>query len=65
MDKLRILTETDRATEMGAIDAILRREGLYSSAHTDRRRQRGAGTCSALVGGKRGPKHAGPKPAGS
>ena len=34
-DKLRILTETDRASEIGGIGAILRREGLYSSALTD------------------------------
>jgi len=34
-DKLRILAETARAAETGAIGAILRREGLYSSALTD------------------------------
>jgi hypothetical protein len=34
-DKLRILAETDRAAETGGIGAILRREGLYSSALTD------------------------------
>jgi hypothetical protein len=33
-DKLRIVTETDRAAETGGIGAILRREGLYSSALT-------------------------------
>jgi transposase len=38
--KLRILEETDRATDTGGIAAILRREGLYSSALTDWRRQR-------------------------
>jgi hypothetical protein len=31
-EKLRILGEADRATEPGAIGALLRREGLYSSA---------------------------------
>src|SRR6478752_6556969 len=35
-DKLRILAETDRAgSKTGGIGAILRREGLYSSALTD------------------------------
>ena len=57
-DKLRILAETDRATATGGIGAILRREGLYSSALTDWRRQRDAGAFTALVPGKRGPKAA-------
>ncbi len=56
-DKLRILAETDRA-ETGGIGAILRREGLYSSALTDWRRQRDAGAFNALVPGKRGRKTA-------
>src|SRR5580700_1716928 len=34
--KLRILEETDRAVDTGGIAAILRREGLYSSALTER-----------------------------
>jgi len=55
-DKLRILAETDRAAETGGIGAILRREGLYSSALTDWRRQRDAGAFGALVPAKRGPK---------
>jgi transposase-like protein len=55
-DKLRILEETDRAAETGEIGAILRREGLYSSALTEWRRQRAAGTLSALTPAKRGPK---------
>src|SRR5271169_2568809 len=46
-DKLRILAETDRATATGGIGAILRREGLYSSALTEWRRQRDAGTFTA------------------
>lgn len=61
-DKLRILAETDRVTETGGIGAILRREGLYSSALTDWRRQRDAGAFTALVPGKRGPKTAEPNP---
>jgi transposase len=55
-DKLRILAETDRAGETGGVGAILRREGLYSSALTDWRRQRDVGTLGALEPGKRGPK---------
>lgn len=46
--KLRILAETDRAVETGGISAILRREGLYSSALSDWRGQREAGTPGAL-----------------
>ena len=55
-DKLRILAETDRAAETGGIGAILRREGLYSSALTDWRRQRDAGAFGALAPARRGPK---------
>ena len=61
-DKLRILAETDRAAGTRGIGAILRREGLYSSALTDWRRQRDAGAFSALAPGKRGPKTAEPNP---
>ena len=54
--KLRILEETDRAADTGGIAAILRREGLYSSALTDWRRQRDAGAFEALKPLRRGPK---------
>jgi len=54
-DKLRILDEVDRAGSGGG-GAILRREGLYSSALTDWRRQRDAGAYEALKAVKRGPK---------
>jgi transposase len=54
--KLRILEETDRAAGTGGIAAILRREGLYSSALTDWRRQRDAGALEALKPLRRGPK---------
>lgn len=57
-DKLRILAETDRASQPGDIAAILRREGLYSSALTDWRRQRTAGALGALAPQKRGRKAA-------
>lgn len=55
-DKLRILEETDRANGSGEVGAILRREGLYSSSLSDWRRQRAAGTLTALTPAKRGPK---------
>lgn len=55
-EKLRILEETDRATEPGGVGAILRREGLYSSALTDWRRLRDAGILGALTPARRGPK---------
>lgn len=56
-EKLRILAELDRATGIpGAVGAILRCEGLYSSAITDWRRQREAGAYEGLSPVKRGPK---------
>ena len=55
-DKLRVLAETDRAADTGGISAILRREGLYSSALTDWRRQRAAGAFDALTPARRGRK---------
>jgi hypothetical protein len=60
-DKLRILAEVERAGPGGG-GAILRREGLYSSALTDWRRQRDAGAYEALKAVKRGPKRAPPNP---
>lgn len=54
--KLRILAEADACTERGAIGALLRREGLYSS-HLDKwRTQRKRGALEALAPQKRGPK---------
>lgn len=61
-DKLRVLAETDRAADTGGISAILRREGLYSSALTDWRRQRAAGAFDALTPAKRGRKTTPPNP---
>ena len=61
-EKLRILEETDRAADTGGVGAILRREGIYSSSLTDWRRQRDAGTLTALAPAKRGPKPARPDP---
>ncbi len=61
-EKLRILGEADLATEAGAIGALLRREGLYSSALTEWRRQRDAGALNALRPVRRGPKTIEPNP---
>ena len=60
--KLQILAETDRATETGGVSAILRREGLYSSALSDWRGQREAGTLGALQPRPRGPEKAAVNP---
>lgn len=53
-DKLRILQETDAARGRGAIGAILRREGIYSSLldrwRKQRRREGLAGLTSRQVG---------------
>jgi len=56
--KLRILDETDRSEGTGGVTSILRREGLYSSALTDWRRARAAGTLGALQPLSRGPQKA-------
>lgn len=53
--KLRILAEVDGSTEQGAVGAILRREGLYSSHLTSWRRQRERGEIAGLRSKKRGP----------
>lgn len=50
--KKRILAEADSANEPGAIGALLRREGLYSSHLTHWRQQRDLG----LAPHRRGPK---------
>ena len=55
-EKLRILKEADQAAGIGAIGALLRRHGLYSSALSEWRRQREAGTLGALTPARRGPK---------
>lgn len=53
--KLALLEEADRANSPGAIGALLRREGLYSSHLTTWRREREAGSLAAL-GRRRGRK---------
>lgn len=51
--KLAVLEEADRGSTPGAIGALLRREGLYSSHLTVWRREREAGALAAL-GRRRG-----------
>jgi transposase-like protein len=54
--ELRILAEADAAAHSGAIGALLRREGLYSSHLVTWRRERQAGILKGLTPHKRGPK---------
>lgn len=56
--KRRILKEADACTTPGAIGALLRREGLYSSHLVEWRRARGRGELAALTPKKRGRKSA-------
>ena len=53
--KLAIVEKADHATDLGAIGALLRREGLYSSHLVEWRRLRETGALSALSN-KRGRK---------
>jgi len=52
--KRRILKEADSCTAPGAIGALLRREGLYSSLLVEWRRARGRGELAALTPKPRG-----------
>jgi transposase len=54
-DKKRILEEADRATQHGAIGALLRREGIFSSTLSNWRRERDAAVKKAFSQ-KRGPQ---------
>lgn len=54
--KAKVLREADACTELGAIGALLRREGLYSSLLTTWRRERERGELEALAPKKRGRK---------
>ena len=53
--KLGVLREADAASESGAIGALLRREGLYSSHLATWRRERDAGALAGLSK-RRGPQ---------
>ena len=60
--KRRIVHEADRCTTAGAIGALLRREGLYSSHLTTWRAARDRGELEGLAPKKRGPKAPPPDP---
>jgi transposase-like protein len=55
-EKLRIVREAAACTEWGAIEALLRREGIYSSLLAGWRKQLELHGSEALAGRKRGPK---------
>ena len=54
--KARIVEEAQRCTEQGQIGELMRREGLYSSALTQWRRQYQTGALQGLKDDKRGRK---------
>jgi transposase len=60
--KRRIVREADRCTTAGAIGALLRREGLYSSHLVTWRAARDRGELAGLAPKQRGPKAAPPDP---
>jgi transposase-like protein len=60
--KRRIVREADRCTTAGAIGALLRREGLYSSSLTAWRAARDRGELEGLAPKPRGPKAVAPDP---
>ncbi len=60
--KRRIVREADRCTKPGAIGALLRREGLYSSLLTKWREGRDRGELEGLSPKPRGPKVVPPDP---
>ena len=59
---MRILREADRCKAPGAVGALLRREGLYSSHLSNWRRERYRVTKAALAAKKRGPRPKGRDP---
>jgi transposase-like protein len=60
--KRKILHEADACTVPGAIGALLRREGLYSSHLVEWRKLRERGELAGLEAKKRGPKAKEPNP---
>jgi len=60
--KRQIVREADRCTTPGAIGALLRREGLYSSHLTHWRAARDRGELEGLAPKQRGPKAVAPDP---
>jgi transposase-like protein len=60
--KRKTLREADACTEPGAVGALLRREGLYSSHLVEWRKLRERGELEGLTPKKRGPKAKQPNP---
>lgn len=60
--KRQIVREAERCTTSGAIGALLRREGLYSSHLTTWRAARDRGELEGLAPKRRGPKAVAPDP---
>lgn len=60
--KAKVLAEVDACTEPGAISAVLRRHGLYSSHLVEWRGARERGQLAALAPQPRGPKVPPPDP---
>lgn len=60
--KRKILKQTDACTRSGELNALLRREGLYSSSLAAWRTARDRGEIAGLTPKKRGPKTAAPDP---
>ena len=60
--KRKILREVDACSEPGAIGALLRRHGLYSSHLVEWRKLRDRGELAGLEPKKRGPKAKEPNP---
>ena len=60
--KQKILREADACVEPGAIGALMRREGLYSSHLVEWRRLRERGELAGLEAKRRGPKPKEPNP---
>jgi transposase-like protein len=56
--KLKIVRQADACKEQGAVGALLRREGLYSSHLVTWRRAVNEGSLGALAARRRGPKPA-------
>ncbi len=54
--RLRVLKQADACKTPGELGALLRREGLYSSALTNWRRQREQGGLQEMRGRRRGPQ---------
>jgi transposase-like protein len=54
--RLRIVKQADACTQPGALGALLRREGLYSSLLTNWRRARKQGELAGMRARRRGPK---------